>query len=282
MADASLPTIRIARSSAWRFLDLSEIWAYRELVFFLTWRDIKVRYKQTAIGVVWAVLQPLAMMLVFSLFFGRLAKIPSEGVPYPVFAFAALLPWQLFSRAITDSSNSLVTDQRLITRVYFPRIIVPTASIVSAVADFAISLAVFLVVMLFYGVTPSINIVFFPVFLVMMMTTALGVGYWLSALNIEYRDVAYALPFLAQIWMFLSPVVYPSSMVPEKYRVLYGLNPMAGVVDGFRWSFLGVGPGPSAMLMVSGLISLVLFLTGIIWFRRREGSFADTVGSGGR
>lgn len=282
MADTSLPTIRIARSSPWRFLDLSEVWAYRELVFFLTWRDIKVRYKQTAIGVLWAVIQPLAMMLVFSLFFGRLARIPSEGVPYPVFAFAALLPWQLFSRAITDSSNSLVTDQRLITRVYFPRIIVPTASIVGAMVDFGVALMVFLVIMLLYGVSPSINIVFFPAFLAMMMITALGIGYWLSALNIEYRDVAYALPFLAQIWMFLSPVVYPSSMVPEEYRTLYGLNPMAGVVDGFRWSFLGVGPGPSPMLAVSAAISLLLFFSGIIWFRRREGAFADTVGSGGR
>lgn len=261
---------------------MSELWAYRELVFFLTWRDIKVRYKQTAIGVVWAVLQPLAMMLVFSLFFGKLAKIPSEGVPYPVFAFAALLPWLLFSRAITDSSNSLVADQRLITRVYFPRIIVPTASIVGAAVDFGIALILFLGIMLFYGVTPSANIVFFPFFLLLMMITALGVGYWLSALNIEYRDVAYALPFLAQIWMFLSPVVYPSSMVPEKYRILYGLNPMAGVVEGFRWSFLGVGPGPSPLLAASTLISLILFFTGIMWFRGREGSFADTVGSGGR
>ncbi len=277
-----IPTVRIEPSSPWRFLDLSEIWAYRELVFFLTWRDIKVRYKQTAIGVLWAVIQPLAMMLVFSLFFGKLAKIPSEGVPYPVFAFAALLPWQLFSRAITDSSNSLVTDQRLITRVYFPRIIVPTSSIVGAVVDFGVAMLVFVAVMLFYGFVPSANIVFLPVFLVMMMITALGVGYWLSALNIEYRDVAYALPFLAQIWMFLSPVVYPSSMVPEKYRILYGLNPMAGVVDGFRWSFLGVGPGPSPMLAVSLVISLILFFSGIIWFRRREGTFADTVGSGGR
>lgn len=282
MTDHSISTIRIAPSSAWRFLDLSEIWHYRELVFFLTWRDIKVRYKQTAIGVLWAVIQPLAMMLVFSLFFGRLAKIPSEGVPYPVFAFAALLPWQLFARAITDSSNSLVTDQRLITRVYFPRIIVPTASIVGAVVDFGISLVVFLGVMLLYGVTPSVNIVFLPLFLLLMMTTALGIGYWLSALNIEYRDVTYALPFLAQIWMFLSPVVYPSSMVPEKYRLIYGLNPMAGVVEGFRWSFLGVGEGPSPMLGVSALISLTLFLSGIYWFRRREGTFADTVGSGGR
>ena len=169
MSDSHIPVIRIAPSSPWRFLDLSEIWAYRELVFFLTWRDIKVRYKQTAIGVVWAVLQPLAMILVFSLFFGRLAKIPSEGLPYPVFSFAALLPWQLFSRAITESSNSLVTDQRLITRVYFPRIIVPTSSIVSAIVDFCIALSIFIVFMLFYGVTPSINIVFFPLFLVMMM-----------------------------------------------------------------------------------------------------------------
>lgn len=278
----SLPIIRLQPSSRWRFVDLNELWHYRELVYFLTWRDIKVRYKQTAIGVLWAVLQPIAMMLVFTLFFGKLAKLPSEGVPYPLFTFCALLPWQVFSRSISDSANSLVTDQRLISRVYFPRIIVPTSSIVGSLMDFLISFALFLGVMAWYGIAPTFHILFLPVFLILMMMTALGMGYWLSALNIEYRDVAYALPFISQIWMFLSPVVYPSSLVPEKWRVIYGLNPMAGVIDGFRWALLGVGPGPSPMVLASACISVALFVTGIFWFRSRERTFADAIGSGGR
>lgn len=277
-----VPIIRLQPSGRWRFVDLSELWHYRELIYFLTWRDIKVRYKQTSIGVAWAVLQPIAMMLVFTLFFGKLAKLPSEGVPYPLFTFCALLPWQVFSRSVSDSANSLVTDQRLISRVYFPRIIVPTASIVGSLVDFGISFLLFLLIMAWYGFLPTANIIFLPFFLLLMMTTALGVGYWLSALNIEYRDVIYALPFISQIWMFLSPVVYPSSLVPAKWRLLYGLNPMAGVIDGFRWSLLGVGPGPSPLLLASTCISLALFTTGIFWFRSRERTFADTIGSGGR
>jgi lipopolysaccharide transport system permease protein len=282
ISEPSLPVIRIQPSGRWRFVDLSELWHYRELIYFLTWRDIKVRYKQTAIGVVWALLQPIAMMVVFTLFFGRLAKIPSEGVPYPVFALAALLPWQVFARAVTESANSLVTDQRLISRVYFPRIIVPTSSIVGALVDFAIAFGLFLIVMTIYGIMPTAKILFLPFFLLLMMTTALGVGYWLSALNIEYRDVTYALPFVSQIWMFLSPVVYPSSMVPEKWRFWYGLNPMAGVIDGFRWCLLGIGPGPSPLILASTVISLILFVSGVFWFRSRERTFADAIGSGGR
>lgn len=278
----TIPTVRLQPSSRWRFVDLRELWHYRELVYFLTWRDIKVRYKQTAIGVVWAVLQPIALMAVFTLFFGRLARLPSDGVPYPLFTFCALLPWQVFSRSVSDSANSLVTDQRLISRVYFPRIIVPTSSVVGSLMDFAISFLLFLGLMAWYGYTPTINIIFLPVFLVLMMMTALGVGYWLSALNIEYRDVVYALPFISQIWMFLSPVVYPSSLVPAKYRMLYGLNPMAGVIDGFRWAFLGAGSGPSPMLLASACISIALFVSGIFWFRSRERTFADAIGSGGR
>jgi len=282
MPDLTLPVIRLQASRRWRFIDLEELWHYRELIYFLTWRDIKVRYKQTAIGIVWAVLQPIAMMAVFTLFFGKLAKLPSDGVPYPVFTFCALLPWQVFSRSISDSANSLVTDQRLISRVYFPRIIVPTASIVGSLMDFLISFSLFLIVMAWYGIAPTLNVVFLPVFLLLMMMTALGMGYWLSALNIEYRDVVYALPFISQIWMFLSPVVYSSSLVPAKYRLLYGLNPMAGVIDGFRWALLGVGPGPSPMLLASGCISVALFVSGIFWFRGRERTFADAIGSGGR
>lgn len=282
MSDSSLPVTRLQPSGRWRFLDLKELWHYRELTYFLTWRDIKVRYKQTAIGIVWAILQPLAMMAVFTLFFGKLAKLPSDGVPYPLFAFCALLPWQVFSRSVSDSANSLVTDQRLISRVYFPRIIVPTSSIVGSLVDFFIAFALFLCVMAWYGFAPTINVIFLPLFLLLMMMTALGMGYWLSALNIEYRDVVYALPFISQLWMFLSPVVYSSSLVPEKYRVLYGLNPMAGVIDGFRWALLGVGPGPSPMLLASSCIAILLFFSGIFWFRSRERTFADAIGSGGR
>jgi lipopolysaccharide transport system permease protein len=282
MSDSTLPVIRLQPSGRWRFLDLSELWHFRELIYFLTWRDIKVRYKQTAIGVVWAVIQPLAMMLVFTLFFGKLAKLPSDGVPYPLFTFCALLPWQVFSRSVSDSANSLVSDQRLISRVYFPRIIVPTASIVGSLLDFLISMLLFLVVMVIYGFPLTVNVIFLPLFLLLMLMTALGMGYWLSALNIEYRDVVYALPFISQIWMFLSPVVYSSSLIPAKWRVLYGLNPMVGVIDGFRWSLLGVGPGPSPMLLASAGISLALFVSGIFWFRSRERTFADAIGSGGR
>jgi len=276
-----VPVFVIRPTRGWRFLDLSELWAYRELVYFLTWRDIKVRYKQTAIGVAWAVLQPLAMMVVFTLFFGRLAKIPSEGVPYPLFVYAALLPWQLFSRTISESTNSLVTNQRLITRVYFPRIIVPLATTLAAIVDFVIAAGLLVALMIGYGVTPGAAVVWLPVFVLLMLVTALGVGFWLSALNVEYRDVMYLVPFLNQFWFFVTPVVYPSSLVPEQWRVLYGLNPMVGVVEGFRWALLGVGEGPSPMLAASTLVAVSLFVSGIVWFRRRERTFVDAVGSGG-
>jgi len=274
--------IRISPSGPFRFLNLPELWRYRELLFFLVWRDVMVRYKQTAIGMLWVVLQPIAMVAVFTLFFGRLAKIPSDGIPYPLFAFAALLPWQVFSRAVTESANSLVTDQRLISRIYFPRIIVPTTSVAAALVDFSVAFVVFLIMMAWYGFVPGLHIVFLPLFLLLMLITALGAGYWLSALNIEYRDVSQVLPFLSQFWMFLTPVVYSSTLVPERWRVLYALNPMVGVVEGFRWSLLGVGPGPSGMLAASAVVALTLFISGIFWFRSRERTFADAVGSGGR
>ena len=276
------PTIFIRPTKGWRFLDFRELWAYRELVYFLTWRDIKVRYKQTAIGVAWALLQPLALMAVFTLFFGRLANMPSDGLPYPLFAFAAILPWQVFSRSVTESSGSLVTDQRLITRVYFPRIIVPTATVLGALMDFLISAGFLVILMLIYGIAPGIEALMIPIFLLLMIVTALGVGYWLSALNIEYRDVMYIVPFLSQFWLFLTPVVYPSSLVPERWQVLYGLNPMVGVIEGFRWALLGAGNAPGPMVAVSAAVSLSIFLSGIIWFRHRERTFVDAIGSGGR
>jgi lipopolysaccharide transport system permease protein len=275
------PVVAIRPTKGWAFLDLRELWHYRELIYFLTTRNVKVRYKQTAIGVAWAVLQPLAMMVVFTLFFGRLAKIPSEGFPYPLFAFAGLLPWQLFSRTISDSTNSLVSDQRLITRVYFPRLIVPISATLAGLMDFAVSAVLFLVLLRIYGISPGPAVLWVPAFVLLMLLTALGVGFWLSALNVEFRDVGYVVPFLSQLWLFVTPVVYPSSLVPAAWRTLYGLNPMAGVVEGFRWALLGAGQGPSPMLAVSSLVTLGLLVSGVAWFRRRERTFADTVGSGG-
>lgn len=277
-----IPVFVVQPTRGWRFLDVRELWAYRELVYFLVWRDIKVRYKQTVLGVAWVLLQPLALMAVFTLFFGMLAKVSSEGVPYPLFAYVGLLPWQLFSRTISDSTNSLVADQRLITRVYFPRIIVPTATTLAAIVDFLIAACLLVVLMFIYGVTPGAKVVWLPSFVLLMLVTALGIGFWLSALNVEYRDVMYAVPFVNHFWLFLTPVVYPSSLVPEQWRALYGVNPMAGVVEGFRWAVLGTGDGPGPMIAVSALVAVFLFLSGVIWFRCRERTFVDAVGSGGR
>ena len=263
-------------------LDLRELWAYRELIYFLTWRDIKVRYKQTALGIAWALLQPLAMMVVFTLFFGRLAGVSSQGVPYPVFALVALIPWQLFSRAITESTNSLVTDQRLITRVYFPRIIVPISTTLAAVVDFLVSGGLLILLLAFYGMPLRLEMLWLPVFTVLLLVTALGAGFWLSALNVEYRDVMYTIPFLNQFWFFITPVVYSSNIVPERWRAVYGLNPLAGVVEGFRWALIGGGGKPGPMMFASTAVAIVLFTGGIIWFRSRERRFVDAIGSGGR
>jgi lipopolysaccharide transport system permease protein len=276
------PLLVIRPMRGWRLLDLRELWSYRELVYFLVWRDITVRYKQAAIGVAWAVVQPVAMMCVFTLFFGKLAGISSEGVPYPLFALSGLLPWQLFSRTLTDSSNSLISEQKLITRVYFPRIIVPTSATLSALVDFAIALMLLGGLMAWYRVVPGPRVLWLPAFVLLMLTTSLGVGYWLSALNVEYRDVTYTMPFLNQLWLFITPVVYPSTVVPGRWRILFGVNPMTGVVEGFRWALLGVGEGPSSMLWASCGVAVFLFVTGILWFRRRERTFVDTLGSGGR
>ena len=274
----ALPEIVIRPSRGWRWLDMRELWVYRELIYFLTWRDIKVHYKQTAIGVAWAVLQPLAMMVVFTLFFGRMAGMPSEGVPYPVFVLAGLVPWQLFSRALSESSGSLVTDQRLITRVYFPRLIVPLSTVLAAIVDLFVALGLLLILMPIFGVWPDARIALLPAFVLLLLVTALGAGFWLSALNVEYRDVRYAVPFLTQFWLFVTPVIYPTSQVPEGWRFLYALNPMVAAVEGFRWSLLGVGQGPSAVMAVSSAVALLLFLTGIVWFRRLERTFVDTMG----
>jgi len=274
---AGLPTLRISPPSRWTSLEFRELWEYRELLYFLIWRDVKVRYKQTALGAAWAVIQPFFMMVVFSLFFGRLAKVPSDGIPYPVFTFCALLPWQLFANALTESSNSLVGNQNLITKVYFPRLVVPISAVLGGLVDFVIAFVILLGMMLYYGIVPGWAIVTLPGFILLAVLTALGVGLWLSALNVQYRDVRYTIGFLVQLWLFLTPVAYPSSIVPEKWRPLYGLNPMAGVVEGFRWALLGKSQPPGAMLWVSVAVVILILFGGLYYFRRMEQQFADIV-----
>lgn len=268
--------VRIRPSSGWVALNLQELWHYRELMYFLTWRDIKVRYKQTILGASWAIIQPVMTMVAFSLFFGQLGKIPSDGVPYPVFSYVGLLPWTFFTYALTQASGSLVGSANLITKVYFPRLIVPVASVLSGGVDFAMAFIVLLVLMAYFRLTPTGAAVLLPGFLLLALITALGVGLWLSALNVEYRDVRYAIPFITQFWLFATPIAYPSSLIAEPWRTLYGLNPMVGVVEGFRWALLGSNP-PGPMLLASVAAATLILLTGIFYFRRTERSFADIV-----
>jgi lipopolysaccharide transport system permease protein len=275
--DESVPVFIIRPSKGLVALNLRELWQYRELLYILMWRDIKVRYKQTAIGAAWAVIQPFLAMVVFSLIFGRLAKIPSEGLPYPIFAYSALLPWQFFAKALTEASTSLVVNERVITKVYFPRLLVPTAVVLAGLLDFGIAFLILLGMMVFYGITPSWFILFIPLFLLLAIITALGVSFWLSALDVEYRDVRYTLPFLTQLWFFATPVVYPSTIVPPSWRALYGLNPMVGVIEGFRWALLGSAPPDPRMLLVSSLLASLLFMSGLIYFRRMERTLADRI-----
>ena len=270
-------TIVLRPRSGWEAIGWGELWRYRELLWFLALRDIKVRYKQTALGAAWAILQPLLTMLVFSVVFGRLAHIPSEGIPYPVFAYCALLPWQLFAYALTQSSNSLVTNQRLITKVYFPRLVVPIASLLCGLLDFAVAFPVLLGLMLYYGIVPGVAVAALPLLVLLALLTSLAAGLWLSALNAIYRDVQYALPFLTQFWLFVTPVAYPASLVPERWRWLFGLNPMAGVVEGFRWALLGRPHPPGPLVAVSVVSVLVLLAGGLFYFRRMEREFADLV-----
>src|ERR1700720_686709 len=256
-AVAEYPVVRIEGRRGWLALDLEELWAYRDLIYFFVWRDIKVRYKQTVIGAAWAILQPVLTMLVFSLFFGRLAKIPSQGLPYPVFYYCALLPWMYFATAMQAATNVVVEQQRVITKVYFPRVILPISSVVSGLLDFVISFAVFICMMFYYRIVPTKAVMWLPAFTLLAVLTALGVGLWLSALNALYRDVRYVLPFLVQFWMFASPVAYPSSLVPGRWRWLYGLNPLAGVIEGFRWALTGHGQPPGPLLLASAAAVLV-------------------------
>lgn len=276
------PDVTVIKSrSGLRLIDLRDLWNYRELIYFLTWRDVKVRYKQTALGIVWVILQPLALTLVFTMFFSRLAGLPSDGVPYALFALAGLIPWQLFSRTVSETTSSLITDQKLITRVYFPRIIVPISTTIAAIPDVLVSLIILFVVMGFYTHAITLNILWIPLIMVLLVVTVLAVGFWLSALNVEYRDVMYVVPFLIQFWMFVTPVVYSSSIVPDQWRWLYSLNPMVFVLEAFRWSILGAGD-PSAQWISSIVLTLLLFFTGIAWFYHREPRFIDIIGSGGR
>jgi len=275
--DSAVPVLILRPSRGFLRLNLKEVWDYRELLYFLVWRDVKVRYKQTVLGAAWAILQPVMTMVVFSIFFGRLAKVPSDGVPYPVFAFTALLPWQLFVFALTESSNSLVANQNLITKVYFPRLVVPIASLLGGLVDFAIAFLVLLALMLYYGIVPTRAVAVLPLFVLLAVVTALAVGLWLSTLNVKFRDVRYTIPFLTQLWMFATPVAYPSSLVPQPWRTWYGLNPMAGVVEGFRWALLGKTASPGPMLSVSVGVVILLLVGALIYFRRAEATFADVV-----
>jgi lipopolysaccharide transport system permease protein len=271
------PSIVIRQRRAHELLDVREIWSYRELLGFLAWRDLKVRYKQTAIGVAWAVIQPLAMMAVFTVFFGQLARVPSDGHPYHLFALAALIPWALFARVLSASSDSLIRDQRLISKVYFPRLIVPLSTAIAALVDFAISIALLLALVLASGLVPSSKVLALLPLTLLLVIAALGVGFWLSSLNVEFRDVQHVLPFLTQLWFFLTPVVYPVSLVPDRFQLLYSLNPMVGVIEGYRWILLGSSSPSSLSLTVSVVVAVALLVSGTIYFRSRERGFADSL-----
>ncbi len=269
--------IRIEPSRGWVSLRLQEFWQYRELLYFLTWRDISVRYKQTVLGAAWAIIQPFFTMVVFSLFFGKLAKIPSEGVPYPIFSYAALVPWTFFAHGLSQSSNSVVQSANLIKKVYFPRLIVPIAAVLSGVVDFVLAFVVLVGMMFYYGIVPTGNIVWLPLLFALALVTSLGVGLWLSTLNVQFRDVRYVVPFLTQLWLFATPIAYPSTLLPERWRPFYGLNPMAGVVDGFRWALLGQGRPHGEIILVSAAAAVVLLISGAYYFRRVEKTFADVI-----
>jgi len=272
-------------SRGWAALNLLELWRFRELIYFLTWRDVKVRYKQTFLGAAWAILEPLFTMVVFTFFFGKVAKVPTNGIPYPIFSYTALLPWGLFSKALGDAGRSLVQHRAMITKVYFPRLSIPIASVLGGVVDFAIAFIVLIFMIIYYNAVPwsgfqvtiSINLLFLPFFLLLAILASLGVGLWLSALNVIYRDINHMIPFLTQFWLFITPVAYSSEMIPEKWRALYALNPMAGVVEGFRWALLGAGTPPGPLTLLSVASAVVILVTGLFYFRRMERTFADMV-----
>lgn len=273
----TLAVMVITPPRGWSSLNLRDLWTHRDLVYFLAWRDVKVRYAQASIGVAWAVLQPLLMMVVFSIFLGKLAKIPSDGIPYPVFAFSGLLPWTYFANATSTATESLVSSSNMVSKVYFPRLAVPLAALLSWVPDLLIAPAVLIVMMLGFGLTPAWTAILLPAFALYALLAAASVSVWMSALNVAYRDVRYAVPFMLQLWLFATPVVYPASLVPERFRALLGLNPMAGVVEGFRWGLLGRGDPPWSLMAVSAVVSLLLLVGGLYYFRRVEHGFADVI-----
>jgi lipopolysaccharide transport system permease protein len=270
-------TIYIKPSVGLAALNLRDLWIYRELVFFMIWRDIKVRYKQTLLGAAWAVIQPVLTMLIFNFVFGTVAKVPTEGIPYPIFSYTALLPWGLFSVALNSASRSLTTNQNMVTKIYFPRLVLPLASVLGGLVDFAIAFVILIVMMIYYKITPTLAIWTLPLFLLLTVVTALGVALWLSAINVQYRDVNYVLPFLTQFWLFLTPVAYSAKVISAKWQIVYSLNPMAGVVNGFRWALLGTNTGPSMNMLVSICISLAFLVSGLFYFRSMERTFADTI-----
>jgi lipopolysaccharide transport system permease protein len=269
--------IHIEPPRGWIPLNLRDLWEYRELLYFLAWRDIKVRYKQTVLGASWAILQPFFTMVVFSLFFGKLAGIPSEGLPYPIFSYAALVPWQFFANGLTGSSDSVVASANLIRKVYFPRLVIPMAAVGSGIVDFLLAFLVLLGMMAFYGIVPTVNALWLPLLLLLALVTSLGAGLWLTAMNVQFRDVRYTVPFLVNAWMFATPIAYPSSLLDEPWRTLYGINPMVGVVEGFRWALLGTETQPGSMVLVSAAVAVSLLISGAYYFRRMEKSFADVV-----
>ncbi len=271
-------TIYIRPSTGLAALNLKDLWSFRELVFFMIWRDVKVRYKQTLLGAAWAIIQPVMTMLVFTFLFGQVAKMPSDGIPYPLFSFAALLPWGLFTTALNSASRSLTANHNMITKTYFPRLVLPTASVLGGLVDFAIAFVILAGLMVYYGVSPTWDALWaVPVFLLLTIVTAMGVALWLSAINVQYRDVAYALPFLTQFWLFITPVAYSSKVISETWQLAYALNPMAGVVNGFRWALLGAGSPPDLLVAVSASIAILILITGLVYFRNMERTFADTI-----
>lgn len=273
----TIPEILIKPSKGWVSLKLEEVWEYRELLYFLAWRDIKVRYKQTVLGVSWAIIQPFFSMIIFSIFFGGLAQIPSDGIPYPIFTYAALVPWTFFANGLRQSTESLVSGANLLKKVYFPRLVMPMAAVLSGLVDFTLAFILLLAMMFFFGVAPTVAIVWLPLLLLLGLITSLGAGMWLTAMNAQFRDIRYIVPFLTQAWMFATPIVYPSSLLSEPWRTVYGINPMVGVIEGFRWALLGVDTQPGPIILVSAFVSIVLLVSGAFYFRRMEKTFADVV-----
>ena len=271
------PLIRIEPSKGWSSVKLKELFEYRELLYFLIWRDIKVRYKQTVMGAAWAIIQPFFTMVVFTIFFGRLAKMPSDGIPYPIFSYAALVPWTFFANGLNQGSSSLVSSANLIKKVYFPRLAIPVATVLSGIVDFALAFIVLIGMMFYYGIIPTAHIFWLPLFLLLSLIISLGVSLWLSAMNVQFRDVHFVIPFLTQLWLFATPIAYPSSLLSEPWRTIYGINPMVGVVEGFRWALLGTNTAPGPVILVSSLVSLATLVSGALYFRRMEKNFADIV-----